>query len=71
MSAALSAHAERKPLQVAAIRLLLLTRCHKSEILTLRWSDYREGRLFLPDRKTGDYSLPMPVGSVQGHAVPN
>ena len=53
LSSALSAHAERKPLQVAAIRLLLLTGCRKSEILTLRWSDYREGRLFLPDSKTG------------------
>ena len=59
MSAALSAHAERKPLQVAAIRLLLLTRCHKSEILTLRWSDYREGRLFLPDSKTGARKVPL------------
>ena len=53
LSAALSAHAERKPLQVAAVRLLLLTGCRKSEILTLRWSDYREGRLFLRDSKTG------------------
>ena len=53
LSAALSAHAERKPLQVAAIRLLLLTGCRKSEILTLCWSDYREGRLFLRDSKTG------------------
>ena len=53
LSAALSAHAERRPLQVAAIRLLLLTGCRKSEILTLRWSDYREGRLFLCDGKTG------------------
>ena len=53
LSAALSAHAERKPLQVAAIRLLLLTGCRKSEILTLHWSDYREGRLFLRDSKTG------------------
>ena len=53
LSAALSAHAERKPLQAAAVRLLLLTGCRKSEILTLRWSDYREGRLFLRDSKTG------------------
>ena len=53
LSAALSAHAERKPLQVAAVRLLLLTGCRKSEILTLCWSDYREGRLFLRDSKTG------------------
>ena len=49
LSAALSAHAERKPLQIAAVRLLLLTGCRKSDILTLRWSDYREGRLFLRD----------------------
>ena len=53
LSSALSAHAERKPLQIAAVRLLLLTGCRKSEILTLRWSDYREGRLFLRDSKTG------------------
>ena len=53
LSSALSAHAERKPLQIATVRLLLLTGCRKSEILTLRWSDYREGRLFLRDSKTG------------------
>ena len=41
------------PLTVAAIRLLLLTGCRKSEILTLRWTDYREGALFLRDSKTG------------------
>ena len=48
----LAAHAGRHPLQVALVRLLLLTGCRKSEILTLRWSDYREGRLFLRDSKT-------------------
>ena len=32
---------------------LLLTGCRKSEILTLRWSDYRERHLFLRDSKTG------------------
>ena len=53
LSARLSAHSDRYPEQVAAIRLLLLTGCRKSEILTLRWSDYREGRLFLRDSKTG------------------
>ena len=53
LAATLSAHAGRQPLQVAAVRLLLLTGCRKSEILTLRWSDYREGRLFLRDSKTG------------------
>ena len=53
LSARLSAHAETAPQQVAVVRLLLLTGCRKSEILTLRWSDYREGHLFLRDSKTG------------------
>ena len=49
----LSAHESERPLQSAAVRLLLLTGCRKSEILTLRWSDYREGHLHLRDSKTG------------------
>ena len=53
LSEVLSSRAERRPAPVAAVRLLLLTGCRKSEILTLRWSDYREGRLFLRDSKTG------------------
>ena len=53
LSQRLTAHAARCPLQVAIIRLLLLTGCRKSEIMTLRWSDYREGHLFLRDSKTG------------------
>ena len=53
LSERLLAHAGRCPGQVALIRLLLLTGCRKSEILTLRWSDYREGHLFLRDSKTG------------------
>ena len=53
LSAVLSERAPGKPSQVAAVRLLLLTGCRKSEILTLRWSDYREGHLFLRDSKTG------------------
>ena len=53
LSARLSAHAGQHPLQVAVIRLLLLTGCRKSEILTLRWSDYRDGHLFLRDSKIG------------------
>ena len=53
LSAALAAREERFPQQVAIVRLLLLTGCRKSEILSLRWSDYREGHLFLRDSKTG------------------
>ena len=53
LSAVLGRHAGRSPRQVAIIRLLLLTGCRRSEILTLRWSDYREGHLFLRDSKTG------------------
>ncbi len=44
---------EERPLLVAIVRLLLLTGCRRSEILGLRWSDYREGKLYLPDSKTG------------------
>ena len=52
LSAVLSVRAERRPSEVAAVRLLLLTGCRKSEILALRRSDYREGHLFLRDSKT-------------------
>ena len=41
------------PQFVAIIRLLLLTGCRKSEIVTLKWRDYREGKLFLRDSKVG------------------
>ena len=53
LSAVLSKYSEAFPQQVAIVRLLLLTGCRKSEILTLRRSDYREGHLFLRDSKVG------------------
>ena len=53
LSAVLSRHAGAFPSQVAIVRLLLLTGCRGGEILTLRWSDYREGHLFLRDSKVG------------------
>ena len=39
--------------QADIIRLLLLTGCRRSEILTLRWQDVDEGTLNLIDAKTG------------------
>ena len=42
-----------RPLQAAFTRLLLLTGCRKGELLTLKWQDYREGKLFLRDSKSG------------------
>ena len=53
LGAVLSRHEPDHPLEIAAIRLLLLTGCRCNEILTLKWSDYREGHLYLRDSKTG------------------
>ncbi|MYE14454.1 MAG: site-specific integrase [Boseongicola sp. SB0675_bin_26] len=53
LGACLRAREGEQTLAIAAIRLLLLTGCRRSEILTLRWSDLREGALFLRDSKTG------------------
>ena len=49
----LDRHEADRPFHAAAVRLLLLTGCRKSEILTLKWRFYREGKLYLPDSKTG------------------
>jgi len=38
---------------VSLIRLLALTGCRSSEIRTLRWTEYRDGHIFLRDGKTG------------------
>ena len=53
LGAVLARHEADRPQAVAIIRLLLLTGCRKSEIATLKWPFYREGKLFLPDGKTG------------------
>ena len=53
LSHVLDCHRESRPLETSIVRLLLLTGCRKSEILTLKWSEYREGRLYLSDSKTG------------------
>ncbi len=46
---------------VAAIRLLMLTGCHKSEILSLQWKDIdlEAGELRLRDSKTGPRAVPL------------
>ncbi|MCY3845115.1 MAG: site-specific integrase [Acidobacteria bacterium] len=49
----LARHEADHPQAVAVIRLLLLTGCRVGEIVTLKWRDYREGKLFLRDSKTG------------------
>ena len=49
----LTQHENVRPLEVATIRLLLLTGCRRSEILTLKRPDYRKGYLYLRDSKTG------------------
>ena len=49
----LNRHDETRPAQAAVIRLLLLTGYRKGELLTLKWRDYREGKLFLRDGKNG------------------
>ena len=53
LGAVLARHEGDRPLAVAIIRLLLLTGCRSGEIVTLKWRFYREGKLFLPDSKTG------------------
>ena len=53
LGSVLERHRGDHPLSMAIIRLLLLTGCRKSEIVTLKWRYYREGKLFLPDSKVG------------------
>ena len=56
------------PPAIAAIRLLMLTGCRKSEILTLRWEDVDRtaGELRLRDAKSGPRMVPLtaPVRTV-------
>ena len=53
LSRVLDRHRYSRPLETSIVRLLLLTGCRKSEILTLKWSEYREEKLHLSDSKTG------------------
>ena len=55
------------PATVAAIRLLKLTGCRRSEVLTLRWTnvDLETGELNLADAKSGPRSVQLPPTAVQ------
>ena len=53
LGAVLRRHEEQSPVHVAIVRLLLMTGCRSSEIVTLRWREYRDGHLHLEDSKTG------------------
>ena len=47
------------PQPVAAIRLLALTGCRRSEVLNLRWRDIGAEAINLPDGKTGPRAVPL------------
>ena len=67
LHAALDAHRGREsgPQQADIIRLLLLTGCRKSELVSLRWSDVDGDVLHLRDGKTGPrgYRFEVKVGA--------
>ena len=56
---ALDANEARWPKVVAAIRLLALTGCRRSEVLDLRWRDIGEDAINLEDPKTGPRAVPL------------
>ena len=56
---ALDAREAEWPEAVAAIRLLALTGCRRSEVLNLRWRDIATDVINLPDSKTGPRAVPL------------
>ena len=56
---ALDTNEARWPEAVAAIRLLALTGCRRSEVLNLRWRDIGEDVINLRDSKTGPRAVPL------------
>ena len=55
----LDASEARWPEAVAAIRLLALTGCRRSEVLDLRWRDIGDDAIRLRDSKTGPRTVPL------------
>ena len=56
---AFDARESQWPEAVAAIRLLALTGCHRSEVLNLRWRDIGDAAINLPDSETGPRDVPL------------
>ena len=56
---ALDSNEARWPEAVAAIRLLALTGCRRSEVLDLRWRDIGNDAINLRDSKTGPRAVPL------------
>jgi integrase len=65
--AAAERSAAEPPPVIAALRLLILTGCRKSEILTLRWEevDLERGALHLHDSKTGPKNVPLGAAAAE------
>ena len=65
LAKALDEHEERNPAAVAAIRVAALTGLRIGEVLAIRWEhvDFENGRLTLPETKTGrrQHDLPVPA----------
>ena len=61
------AEAEGAVYAAAAVRLLMLTGCRKSEVLSLRWEDVYldDAELRLADSKTGARVVPLPPPAVE------
>ena len=57
----------RHSVMADAVRLLLLTGCRKSEILSLRWEfvDWEIGCLRLPESKTGAKTVPLADSAIE------
>jgi integrase len=55
------------PTAAAAVRLLMLTGCRKTEILSLKWDwvDFERGCLRLPDSKTGAKVVPLAAAAME------
>ena len=59
LARALDAREAEWPEAVAAIRLLALTGCRRSEVLNLRWRDIGADAINLPDSTTGPRAVPL------------